>query len=195
MKFSIKYKPELVALQDDNENVLNNVCVDIHNEKTVLVATNGCAIAVIPCEVESIREIGLIPSAAIKDAREQAIHSMAVPEQIQEIGPLPMAEVSVKECIEVNCKNVKHCYVKPKNSFPNWTKIPQLLADNGVRFAVRLNPRLLADLAAAIGSPEGVVLQFTKDIIRVRPVDGDNQADGAMMPLVNQKKNKAGYES
>lgn len=90
---------------------------------------------------------GILPAAAFRAAYKGAAKARDAR------AILANGEVQVRE------RGAEQRFERPDlGTFPN---VPQLMPQNEASFRVVLNPRLLAELAAAIDSPEAVEIRFT----------------------------------
>lgn len=71
MKINSKYKPDLVtdAAAIDSRRNLANVSIEVYKGTTVAVATDGARLVCVPVQA-SQDELGMIPAAVVKAARE-----------------------------------------------------------------------------------------------------------------------------
>lgn len=171
MRLSREYKIEKVASKDLTRQHICHPHLD--TEKKHIAASNGFVLALVPVEVEPSDQGGAIPSDACKAARGakhiRADRDLAV------------------------CEDVR--YVRPGGvQFPPIDQmIPAFKAGDGGTVTFTITPRLLMELAAAIGQggKRGMVSLTVKlpeggqpmlDPILVKPSDPSDPAMGVLMP-------------
>ena len=117
------------------------------NGNPVLVATDGHILAVVRVESENIEaESGMITKVALKAARKLAgRQNLAVIHAGKSLDLIDGSKLPRPESVV----------------FPNWQRCVKQDETQARVFSIRLNPKLLADLASAIGSPEDVQIEFT----------------------------------
>lgn len=181
MRMERRFKPEIIASTD--RQALTHLCIDIHNDKTVIVATDGRRLVVVPCEIDSIHEVGLVPVEAIKQARTVKVKrkSRGRFRSGRDIEPAEL-EVSLNGKVQFDKGPVHITIDRPAADvvYPKW---PQIIPTSGPTFTVALNAELLAGLAKALGSDGAVQLQFRgeNDPIHVT-ADKHSGAFGLLMP-------------
>ena len=132
---------ERVASRDKSRPVLSHVY--LNTEKGRLEATNSYAAAMIPCEVEDGDESGLIPGDALKAQRKASRYSAM--------------SLSVNGDIRLSTSEGEQSWKKGEGQWPDLgSHTPEEFSD----FRVSLNPKLLLELAQALGDPEKVVIEF-----------------------------------
>ena len=132
---------ERVASKDKARPVLTHVYLNA--EKGRLEAANSYAAAMIPCAVEEGDESGLIPAEALKAQRKASRYSAA---------PL-----SVNGDVRLSTSEGEQSWKKGEGQWPDFDK---LVPEEFSGFRVSLNPKLLLELAQALGDPEKVVIEF-----------------------------------
>lgn len=186
MKMERKYKPELIASKDDIRYVLTNLCIDIHKDKTVVVATDGRRLVCVPCEIDSIHEIGLVPVEAIAQARKVKSKNRHDDLTVPLVGQTGMNDrLQLNGRAEIRNGPVLTTIDRPGCEF-NYPKWPEAVIPKGEpTFTVSLNAELLLGLAKALGTDGSVKLQFTSDIeqILVTPSGQSDGEFGVLMPL------------
>lgn len=187
MRMERRFKPETVASQDDSRLAIQNLSIDIHNDKTVVVATDGRRLVVVPCEIDSIHEIGLVPVEAIKQARTVKVKRQ--PRQSSQRGRYRNHDIEPAE-LEVPLngqakfdKGPVHITIDRPDEYTVYPKWQPLIPLSEPTFTVGLNAELLAGLAEALGSDGMVTLQFrgADKIIHVT-ADKHSGAFGLLMP-------------
>ena len=131
---------ERVASRDKSRPVLSHVY--LNTEKGRLEATNSFAAAMIPCEVEDGDESGLIPSDALKAQRKASRYYRSL---------------SVNGDIRLSTSEGEQSWKKGEGQWPDFDR---LTPEEFSGFRVSLNPKLLLELAQALGDPEKVVIEF-----------------------------------
>lgn len=179
MKISKQFKLEKVASTDETRAAITNIAITREGEKAVAVATNGRTMAIVPVEIESDVELGLLSSAALKAARKMG-------------GKNDDAEMSLNGNIAFpDGSTLPRPTAEEFGTFPRWE---QVLPTEEVKFTVALDPRLLLSLADAIGCDgfrnKGIVLSFSDEQSPIRvTVNGNGRSDfgggarGIMMPI------------
>lgn len=136
MKVNLKkFRIEKTASRDDTGTSLNCVYLDV--DHSVLVATDGFGMAVIPVtELGLDDESGLIPAEAIQLARRDQ-------------QKRPDAEMSANGNVGVSLRGKLVEFTRVDAEFPTWT---ELMAMDGRPVAsMVLSPTTLAQVANAIG--------------------------------------------
>lgn len=185
MRMERKYKPERIASKDTGREVLTHLCVDIHNDQTVVAATDGRRLVCVPCEIDSIHEIGLMPVEAVKEARNLKVKRLnrdEVSVPLAKISESFDSRLATRQPFEINKDNVHITIDKPSETlvYPKWT---QVIPTGESKFTITLNAKLLSELADALGSDGVVTLQFRdpSDVIHVT-ADKRSGAFGLLMP-------------
>lgn len=174
MKLDRKYEIERVASKDIARPHLHGVYLDTSEVQALLVATNGHAMAVVPCDADKDSDVGgILPIECMKGARTSTIG------------------------VQVGADSVSHLadgvtLARDKNGqFPPWRQVVPK-ADRR-ETVVSFNAALLLDLAKAIGAKGRagaclVTLRIAVDkdggIIPLDPirVESDGEAYGVLMP-------------
>ena len=145
MKYESKCQLDLIVGSETRK--LDKVLFD--KESQSLISTNGAAIAVIPCQVEKQDpEKALLPSGIVKELRiknrskgESELHS-------EKEGSL-----------SYEGKNGTGVFQLQDSFYPNWKRViedaPNYL---GAEKTISLNPKLLLNLAKALGSEDAIKL-------------------------------------
>lgn len=121
MKVDAKYRPEKCCSRDETRPNLTNPYFDA--EEKLLVATDGHALVAVPVE-DGGETSGYVSGAALRAGRRR-----------------------------VKCPPPVEVAVGPKDgTFPAWRQVvPKVKAGDEGTFTVRLDAKLLADLAEALG--------------------------------------------
>ena len=157
MKYESKCQLDLIVGSETRK--LDKVLFD--KESQSLISTNGAAIAVIPCQVEKQDpEKALLPSGIVKELRiknrskgESELHS-------EKEGSL-----------SYEGKNGTGVFQLQDSFYPNWKRViedaPNYL---GAEKTISLNPKLLLNLAKALGSEDAITLiPYGKGRVKVIP--------------------------
>lgn len=146
MKIPIQFKPELCVSKDASRHVLQNVMLDIHNNKTVAVATDGRKLVVVPVELEDCKEVGLVPPKALIAARANFKTKGG---NKQKHGDVPVKMDDLTVTVKNGSKTVIFDRPVELGHFPKWE---QVLPNTPVKHSIRFNVQFLYDLAKAMGS-------------------------------------------
>lgn len=140
---------------------------------SVLVATNGAALAVVPVDLELTDTDGPIPLLALdagrRKARKDEIRGSA-------------SEISCNGTADVPAAHATFERPNVEEPLPNWHAMLEPPAPKH-RLEVTLSPRLLWELAQALGAETGLTLRFygAEKPIHVRALHHDGR--GLVMPL------------
>ena len=133
MKIHKNVQIEKAASNDDTRKILCNPWLDGSN----LVATNGRILAVIPIEKSDHDTDGIIPSAALKEARK-----------IKQ----DQVEINANGCVTYSNKNGSFTLEREKDvTFPNYKQLIVNANDHKKYIKIALDVDLLINLAAALG--------------------------------------------
>lgn len=143
MKLPANCRIELCASDDTTRPVLAHPYLDMLDpEKPLLVATDGRRIAILPVTVEEGECSGWVSTDALTAARKSA-------------GKRGIAQIHCNGACETG--GVR--YPRPElGKFPNWRMVIPKPEGKTVRLGI--NPRLLVELAKALGSEECVTLEM-----------------------------------
>ena len=176
MEISKTARIEKVMSKDDTRfNICNGNLEQGDDGTPVLVATNGHVLAVCPVVADE-SEFGPITSAAIVHGRKVARSRGSCAVQLKANGKYEFPDGSslpLPDSSEVT-------------EFPNWRQVMPDHSKNEVALKVALNPKLLLELADAIDSKTGVVLEFIDDgsAVKVTPTSADGVGNfGVIMPI------------
>lgn len=165
MKFTTKCHIEKVCSKNETRVVLTNAYFD--KDKARLIAANGISMAVIPVTVEENDTTGFVSPAALKEYRKQSKRYNVSIELngSQKIGPVTFERPTAETC----------------GTFPN---VDQVIPKDATEHTtvIGLNAELLADLASALGSRDGVVTLKIKSAIDLIMVS-TGYGDGLLMPV------------
>lgn len=178
MRMERRFKPEIIASKDETRFAMQNLNIDIHNDKTVIVATDGRQLVVVPCEIDSIHEIGLVPVEAIKQARTVKVKRKS---RGRDIEPAEL-EMSLNGKVQFDKGHVHITIDRPDVDihYPKW---PQFIPTSEPTFTVSFNAEYLAGIAKALGSDGAVTLQFRGECDPIHITsDKHSGAFGLLMP-------------
>ena len=160
MKYESKCQLDLIVGSETRK--LDKVLFD--KESQSLISTNGAAIAVIPCQVEKQDpEKALLPSGIVKELRiknrskgESELHS-------EKEGSL-----------SYEGKNGTGVFQLQDSFYPNWKRViedaPNYLESEKSEKTISLNPKLLLNLAKALGSENAIkLIPYGKGRVKVMP--------------------------
>jgi hypothetical protein len=134
---------DLVTKKNDFGRNINNVLFD--KNEACLIATNGKAMAKIPCDVlGSDPEKALIPAGVVKELRIRN-RSKGKSELVNTNGKLEYLTKNGIGLLEIDSE-----------SYPNWKRIVDDILESEKEDGFSLNPKLLLDLAKALGSDEAI---------------------------------------
>jgi hypothetical protein len=176
MKLDPRYKIEKVACKNDDRPNLHCVYLDTDGAPAVpgsgdrtlagkLVATDGRAMAVVPCHVEHDETPGPLPVEAAKAARSCSLGATAAPDEV--------LEHLTGNKLTRN-KNV---------DFPPWRMVVPAPSDDD--FIVGIDAKLLLELADAIGAENRatkqriVKLRIPRSGVDPITVEPNNNLDGS----------------
>lgn len=164
-------KLELTVSKDETRKNLQHVevCYSEKLKRNVAVSTNGRSMAIVPIESvnEKVETCAISTQALIESRKVEPRGHFAITDQI-EIGDTSTFPI-------------------PNQKLPEWEKAI-VHTDEQIKFSIALNPGLLLDLAEAIGSNQGVVLEFygQTEPIKVTPAEwprAERDAIGLLMPM------------
>lgn len=183
MQIDRKYKPELCVTKDPNRMPLKLLCVDTSREQTVVAATDGRQLVVVPVEVSvDERKLAvdgkyLLQTRAIAYARRQ---SQKHPNLVLGLGE--------KEVVVPVDDEQLHLKRDTASVFPNWRQVVPKCGG----FKVSFDAQILLKLQQAMGA-EAVTLEFAtqspgvfpeREAVLVKPCNqGWNKAFGVMMSM------------
>lgn len=169
MKLHRDIKIESVASDDATRSSITEPFLEIADGKGQLIATNGMALAIVPCEVQEGDKSGFVSAESLSNARK-ATHKR-----------LSHVEIHCNDALAVKDGAT---FSRPTDEtlgkFPNWKQcVPPL--DRVPTYRIAFNARLLAELSKAMGT-HGVVLEITDELstIIVKPA---NAGKGAPSPV------------
>lgn len=168
MNFDVRSKIEKAAAAESSRYAINGVYLDAKH--SALAATDGCILAVVPCELADGDAAGIIPAEAF--ARARKIAGKRGTPALDCNGTVRLADGTT--------------FARPDQRFPDYRAV---MTADATTFRVALDAAALLRLAQALGS-EWVALEFTDSdrqgsAFRVRPI-GDGAVSGAqgvMMPI------------
>lgn len=168
MNFDVRSKIEKAAAAESSRYAINGVYLDAQH--SVLAATDGCILAVVPCELADSDTAGVVPAEAFARARRIA-------------GKRGTPSLACNGTVRLVDDTT---FARPDQRFPDYRDV---LTTAATTFRVSLDAAALLRLAQALGS-EWVTLEFTDEnrqgyAFRVRPAADDaiQNAIGIMMPL------------
>lgn len=139
--------------------------------KLALIATNGHALAICPVDDAENDDPGPITADAIKAARKVGTRKQ------------PLI-IKTNGCYQFdNGLTMEKPDPRDVGEFPNWKRV---IPGDVPERVIGINPSLLMDLAHAIDSPHGVILELGQDgmnAIKVKPAENDNENVGVIMPM------------
>lgn len=131
MKFQRKYNIGRIASTDYTRPHLTSVFLDVENKR--MYATDGRALAVVPCEVDVGDRSGMLPVEAVGRARRMKQPEIAARKRLARVG---------KEVM----------YTRPGASpVPVDSVIPKFKYGDAGTVSISLNPEFLLNAAKAIG--------------------------------------------
>lgn len=168
MNFDVRSKIEKAAAAESSRYAINGVYLDAQH--SALAATDGCILAVVPCELADGDTAGIIPAEAFARARKIA-------------GKRGTPALACNGTVRLVDDTT---FARPDQRFPDYRAV---MTQDATTFRVTLDPSALLRLAQAIGA-EWVTLEFTDadaqgSAFRVIPA-GDGAIPGArgvMMPI------------
>ena len=164
---------DLVTKKKDYGRNINNVLFD--KNEACLIATNGKVMAKIPCDVlETDPEKALIPAGIVKEMRIRN-RSKGKSELINTNGKLEYLTKNGIGLLEIDVES----------DFPNWKMIAKDVPDeNRSDKSISFNPKMLLDLAKALGSETAVtLLPYGGGKIKVIPHGENENKLGVLMGL------------
>jgi len=163
---------------------MENVLLDVDAKgRGRLIATNGRVLAVVPVDEVGDDTGGMVPATAIAEAVK---------------GSGEFVNVEANGCVRYPVKGGTMEVERPSESdsgeFPKWK---QVVPKGEVVHRLALNPQLLLDVAAAIGSGESVVLEYREEggplVVRpgkslhdAEPTMDDWERFGVLMPITTK---------
>lgn len=187
MKFSKKCKIDKAAAKSDTRYATSSVKLEKNDDGTgLLIATDGRGLAAVNVTDTDDDDVGrLIPSDAIKAATKGKKGDDA---NLQANGAIRVYS-SGNGYQEFSTDEFDH----DAKRFPDYQSV---LPKGDAVCTIAINPKLLADLAVAIGAGDGIILEIVEgsldksDVtgpIRIKPLDGTDSADlnnfGVIMPM------------
>ena len=155
MRISSAYEsdkaPELAKVLSKDESRPVLTCGYLDTERARLEGTDSYCLASIPVDVGETDTSGLIPATAIVALHKAARAWRGSVEDGPEL-------VCGTETVELVTADGRQSWPRPGGQFPN---VAQLVPANLSQFRIGINPKLLANVAAALGSPEKVTVTFT----------------------------------
>lgn len=158
MKLHRDIKIESVASDDVTRSAITEPYLEINDGKGQIVATDGSALAIVPCEVQAGDESGFVSAESLSNARK------ATPKRLSHVEIRCNVALAVKDGATFSRPTEETL-----GKFPNWRQcIPPL--DRVPVYRIALNARLMAELSKAMGT-HGVVLEIIDELsaIIVRP--------------------------
>lgn len=186
MKLQRKYKPELIVSKDATRYILEQVMVDLYEGEPVCVATDGRRIVIVPCEIEDVREIGCLSPQVFKTARA----AQSIKNKSKSIPAVPVLDIEA-DVEQVIVKNgIKTVVFKRQDYGRDYPKYKQAIPTGKPRVTISINPKLLWELAQAMGAEDGVTLEIHEQdngidtAIGVVPNNSaSNKARAVLMPM------------
>lgn len=176
------YKPHHLMMREASRYRMDAAKLEIEDGRGSLIVTNGRALAVLPVELHPDDKPGLIPGEAL--GCEKLGHDTDGCEVIEYVVPPKQPELIVSPD---GCKAVVD-HEAPKGEFPQWRNVmPPDDAAYACEFAI--SPKLLHELACALGSETAVRLRVQKNLshpVRVEAFHG--KAVGAIMLVVDDDR-------
>lgn len=175
MKINKTFKLEKAASTDATRPAIGNVLVTKTKEgKTLAIATDGRIMAVVPCEIADDAELGLVSPKALVHGRKLA--KKASDSEMTLNGNIAFLDGSaLPRPTQQDCGN-----------YPNWTAV-QPDPEAKIAFTVAFDPRLLLNLAEAIGYDgsyqKSVTLRFVDEMTAIRVTCGADGQYGLLMPV------------
>jgi hypothetical protein len=189
MLINTKCKIEAMASSDANRYGLNAVALDLSDPtKPLAVATNGSALACVPVELEPGDTEGMVPCAALSEARKAARKAETVSVK---------ANGHVEYQGKAGTVSMPRPYDGPTEGikvFPNWREVVKDPKGSVVRIGI--DAAMLLVLAEAIGAGSkggthvAITIQLdsngrpTLDAMKVEPTTGTTAAWGVIMPVM-----------
>jgi len=172
MHYDSDCQMDLVTKKNDYGRNINNVLFD--KNEACLVATNGKAMAKIPCDVlENDPDKALIPAGVVKELRIRN-RSKGRSELVNTDGKL---EYLTKNGIGL-------LTIDSETSYPNWKMITDDITKSEKTDGISLNPKLLLDLAKALGSDEGIkIISHGNGKLKIIPHNNPDGKLGVLMGL------------
>lgn len=145
LKSDTRKAPELerVASRDASRPVLSHVY--LNTERARLEATNTYAAALVPVEIEEGDDSGLIPAAALKAQRKASKYAAA--------------SLGVNGKVTLATSEGEQTWLKGEGQWPDFDRLTPAEFSS---FRIGLNPKLLLELAQALGNPECVTIEFAR---------------------------------
>jgi len=156
MKYESKCQLDLIVGSEARK--IDQILFD--KERRSLVSTNGAAIAVVPCEVEEQDpEKALLPSGIVKELRIKNRSKGNSQLRCEKDGSL-----------SYEGKNGTGIFHLKDSFYPNWKLIVDKNKERDEEGGFCLNPKLLLELAKALGSEKSVrICHYDDGQIRVIP--------------------------
>ena len=168
MKIPTECKLEKVASTGPSRYEINQIRYEKDNDRTVAIATNGKAMAVVTAESEETDKDDsvLIPVGALKLSRKNGTKG----------------QININEkTISVSQPDGETVYPKPEGTFPKWQEVIPKYDTQKTR-EVSIDAQLLYDLAQALGTNEIklTIPENSFDSILVKTLNGNY---GVIMPM------------
>jgi hypothetical protein len=175
MKLPKVCKPELLVGTPDRPSIAHPY-LEIEDGKGTLIAVNGRVLVALPVEVGEGDTTGYVSADALAKARRLAKRNPEIDLACEKKAhPFPDGWIIPRPVPTLTPDQTPL-------TFPKWRQVVPS-KDRPVTLRVTLNPRLLMDLALALGSGTSVSLEFegVNDPVRVTGATGEGF--GVLMPL------------
>jgi hypothetical protein len=174
MQIESNYKLEkAVATTDRCRPSIENVLICKDGKHPVAVATNGRIMAVVPVEIDDDRELGLVSPEALKRARKAGVSLRCPPTIILNGDARFLDGSSLPRPDQADC-----------GQYPKWEQIAKMEDERKPAFTVSLDPKLLLDLAEAVGWEKGhaVTLAVSDSVSAIVVTTAHSKGRGYLMP-------------
>lgn len=173
-------------IKDDPQKAFNGVYIGKMGKRNVLASTDGRrAVVVVPDEHNGETYPSGIIVAAQMWRRIRITMSASYSKVLKLKKRTPATVISAEGKSLVGTETAGYMPIVEYVAFPN---LAQVLPDMTSNNVVSLNPRMLAEMARAMGSPEGIALVISEnplDVMGVVPTDTSRvgRAVGVLMPM------------
>jgi len=205
MKISKEFHPEIIAKRNDKHNRYGFENVQYDFEHGYAVATDQICLVALPIDRDSADPMEgkfnlhhshhkMMRDAMSKGADHVFMSCELKPEHKDDDGVTCIDKPQAKAANNATVEGVPEDQVQ----FPNYKSALDMFkegSDNkGEPTSICINPKMLLDVAKAIGAPGGVVLEYRgpKIPILIRANDerpANEEGTGFMSPTVNYRKN------
>lgn len=170
MKYSTRYKPELICSKDGTRPSIEDAELREINGKPVLCATDGRRLVVIPVEECDPSEYGRVPKKALQFAK-----------QSRKDKRQPIVKLDLNGSVKF-----ENGWTMPREQgliFPN---VQSVIPGNRQEIKVCFNAKYLYEIAQAMGVENvslGFVQQGSQVIDAIRVTAENEKAFGVLMPV------------